>query len=128
MKTKGVAALLAFLGGGIGLHKFYLGQAGQGVLYLVFCWTFIPAFIAFLEMFVYLTMSDFEFDHRYNQLVHQPVAHALPAPQQTQMGQNVTINMANQNVADELEKLNRLRVAGALNDAEFETQKRKLLS
>ena len=32
------------------------------------------------------------------------------------------------NVADELEKLARLRSAGAFTDTEFETQKRKLLS
>lgn len=123
MKTKGTAALLAFLGGGIGIHKFYLNQSGQGVLYLLFCWTFIPAFVAFLEFFVYLTMSDQEFDRRYNHYVR-----ALPAPSQNQMGQNVTINMSDNNVADELEKLNRLRVAGALSDTEFEAQKRKLLT
>lgn len=123
MKTKGTAAVLALLGGGIGIHKFYLDQPGQGLLYLVFCWTFIPAFIAFIEFFVYLMMSDAEFDRRYNR---RALPHAVP--QQTQMGQNVTINMANQNVADELEKLNRLRVGGAITDAEFEAQKRKLLT
>lgn len=124
MKTKGTAALLAFLLGGLGVHKFYLGQSVQGVLYFLFCWTLIPALVAFVEMIAYLLMSDAEFDRRYNA---QPAR--LPHhPNQNQMGQNVTINMANGNVADELHKLNELRVAGAISDEEFTTQKRRLLS
>lgn len=35
-KNKVVAAVLAFFLGGIGIHKFYLGQGGMGVLYLLF--------------------------------------------------------------------------------------------
>ena len=65
-RTKGSAAILAFLLGGLGVHKFYLGQAGQGILYLLFCWTLIPAFVAFLEMFVYLSHSEADFDRKYN--------------------------------------------------------------
>lgn len=45
------AVLLALFLGGIGLHKFYMGQTGLGILYLVFCWTAIPGIIAFLEAF-----------------------------------------------------------------------------
>lgn len=65
-RTKGMAALLAFLLGGLGAHKFYLGQPALGVLYLFFCWTFIPVFIAFLEVFVYLSHSEKDFDRKYN--------------------------------------------------------------
>ena len=60
-----VAALLAFLLGGVGAHKFYLGQGGLGVIYLLFCWTFIPALIAMVEGIIYLTMSDAEFAQKY---------------------------------------------------------------
>ena len=65
-KSKIVAALLAFLLGGLGIHKFYLGKAGQGILYLLFCWTYIPTVIAFIETIVFLVMSDAEFDRKYN--------------------------------------------------------------
>lgn len=41
--------ILAFFVGGFGVHKFYAGRTGSGVLYLLFCWTFIPAIIAFIE-------------------------------------------------------------------------------
>jgi TM2 domain-containing membrane protein YozV len=50
-KNPTVAVILALFLGGIGAHKFYLGQAGLGILYLLFCWTYIPAIIAFFEAF-----------------------------------------------------------------------------
>ncbi|MDF5496698.1 NINE protein, partial [Vibrio parahaemolyticus] len=46
-------------------HKFYLGKIGQGILYLVFCWTLIPAIIAFIEFIIYLCESDEKFETRY---------------------------------------------------------------
>lgn len=61
-KSRIVAALLALFLGGIGAHKFYLGKFGTGVLYLIFCWTFIPAIIAFIEAIIYLTQSDEAFE------------------------------------------------------------------
>jgi TM2 domain-containing membrane protein YozV/ribosomal protein S27AE len=64
-KNKIVAAILAFTLGGFGAHKFYLGQVGLGVVYLVLCWTFIPALIAFVEFILLLTMSDETFIEKY---------------------------------------------------------------
>ncbi len=59
------AALLALFLGGLGGHKFYLGQTGMGILYLLFCWTLIPALIAFIEGIIFLTMSDADFAAKY---------------------------------------------------------------
>lgn len=64
-RNKLVAALFALILGGLGMHKFYLGRIGQGVLYLLFCWTVIPALIGLVEGIVYLTMSEGEFAKRY---------------------------------------------------------------
>lgn len=66
-KSKGTAALLAIFLGGIGIHKFYLNQAGWGVVYILFCFTFIPAILGFIEGLIFATMSNEDFDRRYNQ-------------------------------------------------------------
>ena len=50
-KNQTTAVILALLLGGLGAHKFYLGNAGVGILYLLFCWTYIPSIIAFIEAF-----------------------------------------------------------------------------
>lgn len=65
-KNKWVACALAFLLGGLGVHKFYLRRTTAGVLYLLFCWTFIPALIGFIEAVIYLLMSEKEFNNKYN--------------------------------------------------------------
>ena len=64
-KSKTTAALLAFFLGGLGAHKFYLGKTAQGVLYLLFCWTFIPSIVAFIEFLIYITTSDADFARKY---------------------------------------------------------------
>lgn len=68
MKTKSTAAVLAFFLGGLGVHRFYLGQGGLGLAYLLFCWTFIPCIIAFIDFIVFLTMDDQSFNNKYNQV------------------------------------------------------------
>ena len=50
-KNPTTAVLLAVFLGGLGVHKFYMGENGLGVLYLVFCWTYIPAVIGLIEAF-----------------------------------------------------------------------------
>jgi TM2 domain-containing membrane protein YozV len=57
-KDRLLAAALALLLGGLGIHKFYLGKTALGVLYLVFCWTGIPSLIAWIEAITYLTRSN----------------------------------------------------------------------
>lgn len=64
-RSRMVAVLLALFLGGFGLHKFYLGRTTAGVFYLLFCWTFIPAFIAFIEMIALLVQSDESFARTY---------------------------------------------------------------
>nr|WP_315224629.1 NINE protein [uncultured Flavobacterium sp.] len=66
MKSKLTAAILAFFLGGFGIHKFYLGQSSQGILYLLFFWTLIPSILAFFQFFGLLFMSDYTFNRKYN--------------------------------------------------------------
>lgn len=123
MKSKTTAGVLALFLGGLGVHKFYLGQGGLGILYLLFCWTFIPAFIAFFEAIILFTMTDAAFNAKYN-------VGLVPAS----TPQNIVVNVANaahaggDDMPGKLKALNDLRLAGALTDEEFQQQKQKLLS
>lgn len=60
-----VAAVLAIALGGLGAHKFYLGKTGQGIVYLCFFWTAIPAILGVIEGVIYLSKSDEEFRAQY---------------------------------------------------------------
>ncbi|MCL1907817.1 MAG: TM2 domain-containing protein [Holophagaceae bacterium] len=64
-KSRVAAALLAFFLGGVGVHKFYLGQIGLGVVYLIFFWTLIPSIVALIEFIILLCMSDEAFAAKY---------------------------------------------------------------
>ena len=64
-KNKVIAAILALLFGGLGLHKFYLGKILWGVIYLLFCWTGIPSIVGLVEGIIYLFTSDEDFKHKY---------------------------------------------------------------
>ncbi len=66
LKNKGTAILLAMFLGSLGIHKFYLGDVGKGVLYLLFCWTYIPCILAFIEMITMICASDERFEIKYN--------------------------------------------------------------
>lgn len=56
-----MAGLLGIFLGGLGIHKFYMGKVGMGILYLLFCWTGIPAIIGFIEGIIYLCSNDENF-------------------------------------------------------------------
>lgn len=64
-KSPVVAALLAFFLGGLGAHKFYLGQVGMGVFYLCFSWTLIPILVSLAEGVYYLLQDKETFARKY---------------------------------------------------------------
>jgi len=47
--NKWVYVILAFLFGGIGIHKIYEGMFFKFLIYLCFSWTFIPVILGFIE-------------------------------------------------------------------------------
>ncbi len=64
-KSRVTAGFLAIFLGGIGVHKFYLGSVGWGVVYLIFSWTWIPAILGIIEGIIYFSMSDHSFKEKY---------------------------------------------------------------
>lgn len=65
-KSRIAAGVFALVLGGLGIHKFYMGRVGMGILYLLFCWTGIPSLVALIEGILYLTESDEKFNSRLN--------------------------------------------------------------
>jgi hypothetical protein len=68
-RDKLIAALLAFLLGPLGIHRFYLGRIGSGIAMLLLSCTVIGLFVtvpwALIDMIRYLVMSSAEFAERY---------------------------------------------------------------
>ena len=54
--------VVAILLGTLGLHKFYNGKYGRGMLYVLFCWTGIPTVVGFLEGAHYIIESQEEYE------------------------------------------------------------------
>jgi TM2 domain-containing membrane protein YozV len=78
-KSKGVAYLLWFFFGVLGVHKFYVGKAGMGVLYL-----FTGALFGigwFIDLFTLGNQVD--------------IANALQGARAGNNGQNIVVNVAN---------------------------------
>lgn len=63
-KKKLTAALTALFLGGLGIHRFYLGQ-WWGVFYALLCITGIPIIIALIEAIVFLCTSDRRWKNKY---------------------------------------------------------------
>ncbi len=70
-KDKIVAGILAILLGALGVHKFYLGKTGMGVVYLLVTLLtlgiggMIISIISIVEGILYLTATDEDFQAKY---------------------------------------------------------------
>jgi len=51
-KKKATIYLWLLFLGGIGAHHYYMGNIIAGILYTMFCWTFVPAILSVLELFM----------------------------------------------------------------------------
>ncbi|HKK77830.1 MAG TPA: NINE protein [Saprospiraceae bacterium] len=81
MKNKNTAGVLALFTGMLGVHRFYLGQRGLGILYFVATFMGVaitgatdgdipvilaPLAIAFIDSILFFVMPKEDFDQRYN--------------------------------------------------------------
>ncbi|MBX9695251.1 MAG: TM2 domain-containing protein [Cyanobacteria bacterium] len=65
-RNKKTAFWLALFLGAFGVHKFYLGDAGAGYVYLALCWTFVPLLVSIYEAIHIIQMSRVSFNLAYN--------------------------------------------------------------
>lgn len=68
-KSKLTAGLLAIFIGGLGIHRFYLGQ-WWGLFYLLFWITGIPSLVSIVEGIVFLASNEYAWDEKHNHGVH----------------------------------------------------------
>ncbi|WLQ13362.1 NINE protein [Hahella aquimaris] len=66
-KSKVTAGLLAFFLGGLGVHRFYLGQ-WWGIFYLLFWFTMIPSVVSLIEAIVFFASSEDKWQEKYGQV------------------------------------------------------------
>lgn len=66
MKEKNVAGILALFLGGLGVHRFYLGQTGLGIFYLIFCWFPVIWIVGLIDAIAFFSMDQEVFDRKYN--------------------------------------------------------------
>jgi TM2 domain-containing membrane protein YozV len=115
-KNRQVAIVLAFASVAIpvaGFHKFYLGQPGWGLIYLLLSWTPIPHIASAIEAVWYLTQDSTQFQGNTNSIV--PTNGALLP------GNSVAT------VAESIRELDKLRADGLISEYEFEQKRRQYL-
>jgi len=74
MKKRKTATILALLTGFLGIHRFYLGQPGLGVVYIlltVFSVGILPFVLGLVDAAMFATMKDEIFDLKYNRQPYQ---------------------------------------------------------
>jgi TM2 domain-containing membrane protein YozV len=115
-KNRQVAIILAFASTAIpvaGFHKFYLGQPGWGIVYLLLSWTPIPHIASAIEAVWYLTQDSTQFQGNLNSIASTP-------------GSLLQVNSVT-TVAESIRELDKLRADGLISEYEFEQKRRQCL-
>ena len=64
VKSRIRAAIFAMTLGWVGVHKFYLGKWYWGILYAIFCWSYIPFFLGILDGIILFCTSNEKFEKK----------------------------------------------------------------
>lgn len=143
MKSKAVAALLAFWLGGLGIHRFYLGQTGLGLAYLIpflfglftagigIGWGImgIVSFIALID-FIVILCTDFDAKYNNKQSYMQQSYAPQPqfyAPQQPVQQPQQPTPKSGKSKTEQLMELKELLDQNILTQEEFDKEKQKIL-
>jgi TM2 domain-containing membrane protein YozV len=120
MKDRSIAIILCFFMGFFGIHKFYLGKITDGIIYLVFGVTGIPAIFAFFDFFGLCFMSDREFYARFN--------HSYPSVTESASSQPIAAQPRSiKDSTAALYDLKKLYEDEVITAEEYEMKRRKVL-
>lgn len=126
MKDKTVAGILAFFLGFLGVHKFYLGQTGLGILYIIFFP--IAGLLGIIDGIILLTMDENQFHARFNPQYYYQALAGKTSPQTVIIQTGAEKNqVSGKTIAEQLESLHRLKTIGALTEEEYQVQKERIL-
>lgn len=124
-KNKNTAMLMCIFGGIFGLHHFYVGNIGKGLLYIftggLFC-------IGWFGDILKIATGSFR------DSAGAPLRANKKDYNDNQNNQNISVNVnvpnqaSSVDVSEQLQRLADLRDKGTLTEEEFQTQKAKLLS
>ncbi|GAB5553118.1 MAG: hypothetical protein Sapg2KO_27090 [Saprospiraceae bacterium] len=79
MKDKNVAGILALFLGSFGVHRFYLGQVGLGILYIFLnVFFFFSFFLSLIDAIVFFSQDKDAFDLKYNKNFYKAVRSERP--------------------------------------------------
>ncbi len=120
MKDRSIAIMLCFFTGFFGIHKLYLGKTTQGIIYLIFSVTGIPAILAFFDFFGLCFMSDREFHARFN----YAQSGSIDSGSSYQMGSQIRSAKDSTAALYDLKKLYEDEIITA---EEYEVKRRKIL-
>lgn len=65
LKDRVICGILAIFLGSFGAHRFYRGQTALGIIYALFFWTAIPAWIGMIEGLRYLLLPEKDYYEQY---------------------------------------------------------------
>ena len=66
MKNRTTAGLFALFLGWAGVHRFYLGQIGLGILYFFLMFFGVSFILGLIDAIVFFTMDENDFNRKYN--------------------------------------------------------------
>jgi TM2 domain-containing membrane protein YozV len=132
MRNKTAAGLFALFLGWAGVHRFYLGQVGLGILYFFLMFMGVSFVLGLIDAIVFFSMSDQDFNRKFNQqgmvppIYNQRMQQGYPqaaAPRrgsrQVQMPRNMQIpgrDLQNPYKVNGIKKYKEFDLEGAIDD------------
>ena len=126
MRNKTTAGLFALFLGWAGIHRFYLGQVGLGILYFFLMFFGVSFILGLIDAVVFFGMSEEDFNRKYNtpEKLAQYQRRQSYGPQHKRRGpppppratQNYTRDIQNPYKVNGIKKYKEFDLEGAIDD------------